>query len=69
MVGKAHAVVVHLTFLYIVLICHLDNICENYIGIVYVDGYGGLSESGLCVFRELCPFSFIVVGESPSILL
>ena len=27
---------------------------------MYVDGYGGLSESG--VFRELCPVSFLVVG-------
>ena len=28
-----------------------------------------LSESGLCVFRELCPVSFLVVGECPSVLL
>ena len=41
----------------------------NYVGSVYVGGYGGLSESGLCVFRELCPVSFLVVGESPSVLL
>ena len=27
---------------------------KNYVGSVYVGGYGGLSESGLCVFRELC---------------
>ena len=27
--------------------------------------YGGMSESGLCVFRELCPVSFLVVGECP----
>ena len=31
--------------------------------------YVGLSESKLCVFRELCPFIFHVVGESPSDLL
>ena len=31
--------------------------------------YGGLSESGLCVFRELCPVNFLVVGECPSVLL
>ena len=30
---------------------------------------GGLSESGLCVFRELRPVSFLVVGECPSVLL
>ena len=36
----------------------------------YVDSvYGGLSESGLCIFRELCPVSFLVVGEIPSVLL
>ena len=42
---------------------------KNYVGSVYVGGYDGLSESGLCVFRELCPVSFLVVGESPSVLL
>ena len=36
---------------------------------MYVAGYCGLSESGLCVFRELCPVSFLVVGECPSVLL
>ena len=39
------------------------------IGSVYVGGNGGISESGLSVFRELCPVSFLVVGESPSVLL
>ena len=34
-----------------------------------VGGYGGLSESGLCVFHDLCPVSFLVVGESPSVFL
>ena len=29
----------------------------------------GLSKSGLCVFRELRPVSFLVVGECPSVLL
>ena len=41
-------------------------LCKNYVGSVYVGGYGGLSKS---VFRELCPVSFLVVGESPSVLL
>ena len=36
---------------------------------MYVGGYGGLSESGICVFHELCPVSFLIVGESPSVLL
>ena len=34
---------------------------------LYVGGDGGLCESGLCVFRELCPVSFLVIG--PSVLL
>ena len=36
---------------------------------VYIGGYGGMSESGLGVFRELCPVSFLVVSESLSALL
>ena len=36
---------------------------------VYVGGYGGLSESGLCVFCKLCPVCFLVVGNGPSVLL
>ena len=51
----------HLALWYIVLFCHQ----YDSVGSVYVGGYGGLSESGLCVFRELCPVSFFVVGESP----
>ena len=59
----------HLTLLYIVCVCYQDEVCKNYNGSVYVGGYCGLSESGLCVFRELCPVSFLVVGECPSLLL
>ena len=51
------------------LVCHQYNVCKKYVGSVYAGGYGGLSKSGLCVFRELCPASFLVVGESPSVLL
>ena len=39
------------------------------LAVVYVGGYGGLSESGLCFFRELCPVSFLVVSECPLVLL
>ena len=46
-----------------------NNVYKNYVGSVYVGGYGGLSESGLCVFRELGPAGFLVDGESPSVLL
>ena len=43
--------------------------CKICVGSVYVGRYGGLSKSGLCVFRELCHVSFLVVGESSSVLL
>ena len=57
----------HLALWCVVLVCHQYGVCENSVGSVYVGGYGGLSESGICVFRELCPVSFLVVGESPSV--
>ena len=63
------AIAMHLSLWYVVLVCHQYDFCENYVGSVDSSGYGGLSESGLCVFRELCPVSFLVVGECPSILL
>ena len=67
MVGQEPTVALHLTLWYSVFICHQNDVCENYIGSVYVGGYCGLSESGLCVFRELCPGSFLVIGECPSV--
>ena len=59
----------NLSLWYVVIVYHQCDVCKNYVGSVYVGGYSGLSESGLCVFRELCPISFLVVGESPSVLL
>ena len=59
----------HLALLYVVLVCHQYNVCKNYVGSVSVGRYGGLNESGLCVFRELYPVSFFVVSENPSVLL
>ena len=59
----------HLALWYGVLVCHQYDVYKNYVGSVYVGEYGGLSKSGLCVFRELCPVSFLVVGESLSVLL
>ena len=59
----------NLALWYVVLVCHQYDVFKNYVGSVYVGGYGGLSESGLCVFREMCPVRFLVVGESPSVLL
>ena len=52
----------HLALWYVVLVCH-QYVCENYVGSVYIGGYGGLNEIGLCVFGKLCPVSFLVVGE------
>ena len=43
----------HLSLWYIVFVCHHNDVCENYIGSVYIGGYCGLSESGLCVFGKL----------------
>ena len=54
---------------YIVFICHHDDVCENYIGSVYVGGYCGLSKCRLCVFGKLCPAGLLVVCQSCSILL
>ena len=51
----------------VVLVCHQYDVCENSVGSVYIGGYGDLS--GLCVFRKLCPVSFLVVGECLSVLL
>ena len=53
----------HLALWHVVLVCHQYDVCIHYVGSVYVGGYGGLSERGLCVFCELRPVSFLVVGE------
>ena len=42
---------------------------KNSVGSGYVGGYGGLRDSGLCVFCKLCPVCFLVVGKGPSVLL
>ena len=57
----------HLSNWYVVPVYHQYDICKNYVDSVYVGGYGDLRESGPCVFRELCPVSFLIVG--PSVLL
>ena len=67
--GYEPAVTMHLALWYVVPVCHQYDVYKHYVGSVYVGRYGGLSESGLCIFRELCPVSFLVVGESPSVLL
>ena len=50
----------------VVLVYHQYDVCKNYVGNVYVGGYGGLIKSGL---RELCPVGFLVVGKSLLVLL
>ena len=67
--GQEPAVAVHLALWYVLLVCHQYDVCENSVGSVYVGGYGGLSESGLCVFCKLCTVCFLVVGKGPSVLL
>ena len=59
----------YLALWYVVLVRHQYDVCKNYVGSVYVGGYCDLTESGLCVFRELRPVSCLVVGDSPSVLL
>ena len=49
----------HISLCYDVFVCH-QYVCENFVGSVYIGEYGGMSKSGLCVFRELCPVSFLV---------
>ena len=62
-------VAMHLSLWYVVLVCYQNDVCENSIGSVYVGWYCGLGESGLCVFRELCPANFLVVCKCLSVLL
>ena len=57
----------YLALWYVVLVFHHYDVCKKYVGSVYVGGYGGLSESGLCVFSEWCPVRFPVVDVSPSV--
>ena len=56
----------HLSLWYVVPVFHQYDVCKNYVGSVYISGYGGLSESRLRVPRELRPVSFPIVGECPS---
>ena len=67
--GQEPAVAMHLALWYVVLVCHQYNVCENSDGSVYVGGYGGLSESGLCVSVNCVQCAFFVVGKGPSVLL
>ena len=41
--------IMHLALWYVVLVCHQYDVCENSVGSVYINGYGGLSESRRCL--------------------
>ena len=58
----------HLSLWCVVLVCHQYDVYKIYVGSVYVDRYGGLSGSGLGVFRELCIVSLLVVSECLPVL-
>ena len=58
----------HIAPLFIGFVCHQNYVYKIYIGSVYVGGYGGLSESGLCDFRKLCPVGFLEVSKGSSVL-
>ena len=38
-----------LPFWYVMLVCDQYDVCEDSVGSVYIGGYGGLSESELCL--------------------
>ena len=61
--GQEPAVAMHLSLWYVVFVCHQYDVCEYYIGSVYVGGYSGMSESELCAFGKLCPVGFLVICE------
>ena len=53
----------------ILFVCHQNDVCEYSTGCVYVGGYCGMSESGLCVFDKLCPVGFLVVCKYSLVVL
>ena len=67
--GQEPAVAMHLAVWYVGIVCHQYDVSENSVGSVYVGGYGGLRESGRCVFCKLCSVCFLVVGKGPSVVL
>ena len=52
--GQEPAVAVHLALWYVLLVCRQYDVCENSVGIVYVGGYGGLSEKADSVSSVNC---------------
>ena len=35
----------HLSLWYVVLVCHQYDVCENYVGSMYIEVYGGLANA------------------------
>ena len=56
----------HLTLWFV---CHQNDVSENSIVSVYVGGYCGLNERGICVVGKLCQVGFLVVCKCSSVLL
>ena len=52
----------YLALWYGVLVCHQYDVCKNMLVV-------GMVVLVKAVFRELCPVSFLVVGESLSVLM
>ena len=59
----------HLSLWYVVLVCHQYDVCENYVGSVYIGGYGSLSERGLGGWGGLMSVFFILMASSGSCVL
>ena len=51
----------HVTLWYVVLVYHQYDVCKNYVGSVYVAGYGGMSESGLSCLVDVRHLLYSVV--------
>ena len=54
------SVAIHLALWYVELVCIQYDVCKYYVCSVSVGWYGDLSESGICVFRELRPVGFLL---------
>ena len=63
--GYEPGIAMHIALWNVVIVCHQYDVMK----ICWQCLYGGLSESGLCVFHKLCPVSVLEVGEFPSVLL
>ena len=61
------AVAMQLSLFYVVLVCHQYDVCEIMLAVCMLLGMVVRAKADF--FRELCPVSFLVVGESPSVLL